>query len=131
MLKVISIDEAKEIEKRERSIKVPKKYRTPILYPSKDILFAPPEDTLHRYNDYMRRYGDRVRAKEFALIGSHYDAMYRRKVLGSTEAMGVLRDLVDRSKIGDIASYIVRDSDRPDADILYGICDKQVSNGVW
>ena len=131
LIKVVSPEEAKEIEKRQKSLHVPKKDRTPMVYPSKDKLFQPPEDTLRRFNDFLRRFGDRSRALEFALMGSHYDAMYRRKILGSSETLSVMRSMVNLSKSGEYGAYFVRDSVRPDADILYDICKARVNGGVW
>ena len=102
-----------------------------MIYPSKDKLFMPPEDTLRRFNEFLRRFGARSEALKFALMGSHYNAMYRRKILGSSEALGVLRSMVERSKSGEYGAYIVKDSVRPDADILYDICMARINGGVW
>ena len=131
LFKVISPDEAKEIEKRQKSLHVPKKDRTPMVYPSEDKLFQPPEDTLRRFNEFLRRFGARSEALKFALMGSHYNAMYRRKILGSSEALSVMRSMVDLSKSGEYGAYFVRDSVRPDADILYDICKVRINDGVW
>lgn len=131
LIKVISPEEAKEIEKRQKMLHVPKKDRTPIIYPSTNKLFQPPEDTLRRFNDLLRRFGARSRALEFSLSGSHYDAMYRRKILGSSEALSVMRSMVQLSKSGEYGAYFVKDSIRPDANILLDICKARINGGVW
>ena len=105
--------------------------KSKVVFVNRRKAFKPPEDTLRRYTEFMRRYRGRkpVQQKEFALRGSSYDGVYRRKLLNNKDSMKEMRALSSISRKGLV--YMVADKDRPDAEIIVNICRQMIGSEVW
>lgn len=102
-----------------------------VVFVNRRSAFKPPEDTLRRFNEFIKRYSGRrpAQQKEFALRGSSYENMYRRRLLNNKDSMKAMRSLSKDSRKGLV--YMVTDKDRPDADIIVNICRQMIGGGVW
>lgn len=121
----VSVKELDEIKARD------KPNRKQIVFVNRRPYFQPPEDTVRRFNDFMRRYqAHDTRKHRIALEGSHYDSMYRRKIMNSGESLSKLRGIARRSQERTI--YMVEEeTDRPDVDILIEIATYMIGQDVW
>ena len=100
-----------------------------VVFVNRRRAFKLPEDVMQRYDDFMRRYTGNSKQKEFALRGSSYDSRYRHRLLNNKDSMKEMRALSSLSRQKLI--YMVTDKDRPDADIIVGICRQMVGSEVW
>lgn len=104
--------------------------RKQVVFVNRRPYFQPPTDNLQRFEEFMRRYKDYpTRKHRIAKEGSHYDPMYRRKILNDGEALSKLRAIARRSQTQ--AVYMVdEEPDRPDVDILIEIATYMIGQGV-
>jgi hypothetical protein len=92
-------------------------------------VFKPNPELVARYQDFLRRYGGKHLAYQFAMEGSHFDANYRGSVTHNTKAMSKLRELATIAKTDPV--YLVDESGLPNISILVDMATRMVGAGVW
>ena len=121
--KIITFGEFRKIKLSELKPK-PK-----IIFVNRRKMFKPYSEVLKEYKDLLRRLGSKPYAKDSALNGSHYDMMYRRRIINDKNSLRELRKLCEITRVKDV--YMVIDKDRPDAEILINICNIYMGNNIW
>lgn len=121
----VSIEELDEI-KAQKTVG-----RKQVVFVNRRPYFQPPTDNLERFEDFMRRYKDHpTRRHRIAKEGSHYDPMYRRKIMNDSEALSKLRAIA-RKSLKQAVYMVDEEPDRPDVDILIDIATYMIGQGVW
>lgn len=130
MISILTLDEALAMEETMKRKRVAKTRRPRFVYVERLDEFKPPSNALEIYNDLARRYADRKQCTRYALDGSHYDIYYPMKLFRDGKAIALMREIAEQSKDGKQIIF-VRESERPDCDIIFNAITQRLGNKVW
>ncbi len=123
MLKFIVIDakQASKVKKVDKG--------AIIHFINRQPAFKPNPEFVAKYDDILRRYGTHPNARKYAEQGSYYFENYRRIINRDSRAIGLLREMAVKAKTEPV--YLVKETDKPDIDILMEMANHMVGAGVW
>ena len=98
-----------------------------VVFVNRREAFQPPGDLLERTNDLKRRKESDRNIDPFRRGG--YEREYRVMLTRSSKALKQLREIAAESKRRPV--LMVKDKDRPDADILVAFANLFMNKGIW
>ena len=109
------------------------KPRPKVVFVERRESLRPPEDKIRKYEELLRRMKDSrgtdADKRQRAADGSHYDALYRHKLLNNGKSLKTLRELTGISR--ERLVVLVQVNDRPDSEIIKNICEFMKAGGTW
>ena len=107
--------------------------RPKVIFVERRESLRPPKDKIEKYEELLRRMKDSrgtdAEKQQRAADASHYDRLYRHKLLNSGESLKTLRELAGISR--ERLVVLVQNNDRPDSQIIKNICEFMKAGGTW